>query len=492
MKSSLCFATTLFCLGAALAGCTVGPRYERPAALSKGAVPTEFSSGPDWKRAEPSADLSRGEWWKSYHDPELDRLEDAAAVGNQQIATSAARLERARAMLAIAESGVFPHLDANSAYFRERTSANAPQNGKPAGDSHTFNNFVLSLQAGWEPDLWGRVRHEKESARAQLQASADDLESLRIAIQAEVATHYFAFRGAEADTEILRKAITSYRRSLELTSNRRAGGIATDLDVSQAETQLRSTEALLPATQLSLKRLHHAIATLCGATASDFVIPPSTNFSASVPGVPALLPSELLEHRPDVASAERQMAAANAEVGLAQVAFYPRVFLKGLAGLQSVDASTLFDWPSRFWAVGPTLEWPLFTGGRNRAALAAANASYSQTVAEYRQTVLAAFQEVEDQLAATELLERQLEAETAALTAARRTSEIASNRYRAGLVSYLEVATAQSVALLRERNVVQLNSERLAASAALIKSVGAGWSAADSLGLPPQPSSAAR
>src|SRR5262249_26158711 len=256
---------------------------------------------------------------------------------------------------------------------------------------------------------------------------------------------------------------------------RRRGGIASDLDVSQAETVLRATEAELPPLRLQRSRVLHAMATLCGQPATGFEVPAATSGPTEPPQVPASLPSELLERRPDVAASERRMAEANARVGVATSAFYPRLRVNGLAGFQSVDAGTWFDWPSRFWSVGPSLELPLFTGGRNRAQLEFAKAVYTVNVAQYRQTVLAAFQEVEDQLAAQQLLAAQLDAEIAALKAANRTLEIANNRYKAGLVTYLEVATAQSAALNLERTVVQLRGEKLVAAVGLIKAVGGGW-----------------
>jgi outer membrane protein, multidrug efflux system len=460
----------------------VGPNYHRPAALGTNAVPQSFAgaftatNGPAWKNAEPSAHLPRGVWWGVFEDPELDRLEALATSANQELAAAAARFEQARASINVARSGLFPQLNLGPSYTRQRTSVDQPQLGKAAGSSYSYATITVPLEATWELDFWGRVRRQVEAARGRLAASADDLETARLAIQAEVATDYFALRTSEAEMDILRRSAAAYRRSLELTRNRRAGGIASDLDVSEAETQLRATEAELPAVELQLTRLHNALAALCGQSATTFQLAPGVALSFQVPLTPPSLPSELLERRPDIAAAERRMAAANADVGVAKTAFYPRVRLNGLAGFQSVSASTLFDWPARFWAVGPTLDLPLFTGGRNHAQLAIARAAYDEAVAQYRQNVLAAFQEVEDQLAAGRLLSTQLEAEQAALASARRTLEIATNRYRAGLVTYLEVAVAQSAALARERAVVQLQAQRLEASSSLIRALGGGWS----------------
>ena len=284
-------------------------------------------------------------------------------------------------------------------------------------------------------------------------------------------------RALEAEYEVLQRTVVSYKRSWELTVNRRKGGIASDLDVSQAQTQLRTTEAQLPAVRLQRRRVLHAIATLCGQPAPDFGIAETGQGTNAVPTVPVTLPSELLERRPDIARAERRMAAANSEIGVAQGAFYPRLQINGLAGFESVSGSSWFDWPSRLWAVGPSLEFPLFTGGRNKARLAFARAAYNETVGAYRQTVLGAFQEVEDQVAAQSLLRTQLEAEEAALASARQTVDIANNRYDAGLVTYLEVSTAQNAELIVERTVVELRGQTMVAAVGLIKALGGGWQA---------------
>ena len=472
-----CAATGLVAL--VLAGCAVGPDYKRPAPLAvTNSMPESFSTNSaQWKTATPAAHLPRGEWWQLFGEPELNRLESLAGAQNQQLAAALARLEQARASVKVARAELFPQLEFDPSYTRQRTSFNAPENGHAAKVSPTYNTFLLPLEAGWEIDLWGRVRRQVETARAQLEATGDDLESLRLAVQAEVASDYFTLRSLDSEYELLVRTAEAYRRSLELTSNRRKGGIATDLDVSQAETQLKSTEALLPAVRLQRANVVHALATLTGQPATGFDVAAQPTESQKTPSVPVGLPSELLERRPDIASAEQNMAAANAQVGVAKAAFYPRVVVNGMAGLQSIDAETLFDWPSRFWAVGPTLQLPLFTGGRNRAQLASAKSAYDVTVADYRQTILSAFQEVEDQLAAQQLLEEELTAQVSAMQAAQRTLEVANNRYKSGLVTYLEVATAQSAALNIERTVVQLRGQKLVAAVGLIKALGGGWEA---------------
>jgi NodT family efflux transporter outer membrane factor (OMF) lipoprotein len=310
-------------------------------------------------------------------------------------------------------------------------------------------------------------------------ASADDLESTKLTIQAEVAIDYFTLRSAEAQDRVLQATAVAYRRSLQLTQDRHTSGIATDLDVAQAETQLQSTLAQIPAIQVQRATLLHALAALCGQATTGFEVGPGTTEHLATPNIPISVPSELLEHRPDIAAAERSMAAANADVGVAQAAFYPRLFLSGMAGYQSFDVGMLFDWPSHVWSIGPSLQIPLFTGGRNKAQLESARAAYDAAVANYRQTVISAFQEVEDQLSVQRFLARQLEAETAALSSARRTLDISNTRYKGGVITYLDVVIAQSVELNHEQNVVQLDAQRLSAAVSLIKALGAGWSVED-------------
>jgi outer membrane protein, multidrug efflux system len=465
-----------------IAGCAVGPDYQRPAALATNAMPAAFAETTattlgNWKTAEPAAHLPRGAWWEIFGDAELNRLETLATAGNQELAAALAHFEQARALVNVARADFFPQISAAPGMTRQRTSANQFQRNGGAGGSSTFNTFSAPLDASWELDLWGRVRRGVEGARASLAAVADDLESAKLAIQAEVAIDLFTLHALDAQVKVLQESIQTYQRSLELTLNRRASGIATDYDVSLAQTQLESTKAQLPDVDLQRANLRHALATLCGQPATTFAVSTASSAAgASLPAIPVSVPSELLERRPDIAAAERRVAAANADVGVATSAFYPRVILGGLAGFQSIDAGSLFNWPSRVWSIGPSIQLPLFTGGRNRAQLAAARAGYDATVANYRQTVLGAFQEVEDQLAAQRLLSAELDAEKAALKSARRTLEISATRYKGGVITYLEVAIAQSAALAHEQTVVQLTARRQAAAVSLLKALGSGWS----------------
>jgi NodT family efflux transporter outer membrane factor (OMF) lipoprotein len=463
-----------------LTGCAVGPDYQRPAALGSSALPAAFgdaalSNSGTWKAAEPAAHLPRGAWWEMFGDAELNRLEVLAASANQQMAVALAGFEQARALVKAARADLLPQVNSSPIATRQRTSANASPTSAAAGRSTTFNMFNVSADASWELDLWGRIRREVEAARTRFAASADDLESTRLSVRAEVAMDYFTLRALDAQWELLNQTVAAYERALELTQNRRRNGVASELDVSLAETQLKTVQAQIPAVDLQRAQMRHALAVLCGQPATTFALTPNTAGSTNPPALPLSVPSEWLESRPDIDSAERRMAAANADVGVATAAFYPRVLLNGSGGFQSIRASTLFDWPSRIWAVGPTLQVPIFTGGRNRAQLAFTQAAYDAAVATYRQTVLVAFQDVEDQLAAQVLLERQFDAENAALNSARRTLDLSNNRYKAGVEQYLDVIAAQTTVLSHEQIVLQLRGRRLATRVALIKALGGGW-----------------
>jgi outer membrane protein, multidrug efflux system len=467
---------------ALLAGCAVGPNYHRPAALGTNAVPPAYAEGMPtntsiWKPAHPSAHLPKGSWWEVLGDPELNRLEVLATDNNQQLAAAYANLQQARAQVGVARADFWPQLSATPEALRQRISANQSSGAASSSKGQTFTTLSVPLDATWEIDLWGRVRRAVESTKATLAASADDLESSKLSIQAEVATDYITLVSLDAQVRVLEETCVAYRRSLELTQNRRKGGIATDLDVSQAETILTGTEAQIPAVKLLRATTLHALATLCGRDAISFTVNAPTNIALVAPGVPLGIPSELLERRPDVSAAERRVTAANAQIGVATAAFFPTITINGLAGLASIDAGKVFNWESRVWSLGPSLSWPMFTGGRNKAQLQFARAGYDATVANYRQTVLSAFQDVEDQLVSQYLLQEQYEKESAALKSARRSVEISLTKYKGGVITYLDVVIAQTAELTHEQQVVQLEGQRLAAVVALIKALGAGWTA---------------
>jgi NodT family efflux transporter outer membrane factor (OMF) lipoprotein len=473
-------------LALTLAGCAVGPDYHRPAVQNGQSAPANFAdpaaTNTDqvvWKIAEPAAQQPRGAWWKMFQDDPLNRLESLAETNNQNLAAAAARFEQARDLAVAARAAYYPTVTAGGTptgdVTAQRTSQSAPLSGHAAGQSYNYDTFTAPLYLGWEPDLWGRVRHQSAAARARFAAAADDLAFARLDLAAEVAADYYTLRALDNQRNILTDTITTYQRSLELVKNRRQGGVVTDLDVAQAATQLHTAEAQLPVIELQRAQLQDALALLCGQPAMDFALATNTFAPVTFPVVPAILPGDLLEHRPDIAAAERRMAAANASIGVAKSAFFPSIRINGLAGFQSVDAGSLFNWPSRFWAVGPTLNLPLFTGGLNRANLRAAQASYDETVADYRQTVLTAFTQVQDALYAEHLLTEQWTAENAALASSQQALTIANNRYNAGLVIYLDVATAQDDFLTHQSTVAALNGARLVATVNLIKALGADW-----------------
>jgi len=467
---------------AVVSGCKVGPDYKRPEATS---IPAAYTGATNavstgttniWKVARPQAQLGKGNWWEVFGDSQLNELERQALAANQQLKVAVAPLSEAQAQMNITRAGLFPNISASGSFVRQRTSPNSPSTatGKPFGTGATFNDFYVPLTAGYEVDLWGRVRRSVESARAQFQASADDLESVKLMIQAEAAVDYFTLRALDAQKAVLSSSVNVFTKSLRLTQNLRAGGAVSDLDVAQAQTVLKTTQAQLPSVVLQRTQFEHALALLVGQPASNFHISEHP-LSTDPPLIPSEMPSELLERRPDIAAAERRMASANASIGVAKAAFFPTVQLNGLAGFESINAGTLFNWSSRLWAVGPSITLPIFEGGKLRAGLKLANATYDEMVATYRQTVLSAFSEVEDSLAAQTLVANQYAAENDALVAARKQLEIVNNQYRDGQITYLEVATAESTELNVEFAATQLRGEQLVAAVGLVKALGGGW-----------------
>ena len=469
---------------AVVAGCKVGPDYKRPEdttipAAYAGVTNAGLTNIPGtngWKVAQPQARIPKGNWWEIFGDTELNELERQASAANQQLKVAVARFAEARAQMDVTRAGLFPNISVSGSFVRERSSVNAPSTitGKAHGTSSTFDDFYVPLSLGYELDLWGRVRRSVESARAQAQASADDVETIKLMIQAEVAVDYFTLRALDAQNEVLNSSVEVFTKSLQLTRNLRAGGAVSDLDVAQSETVLKTTQAQLPAVMLQRTQFEHALAWLVGQPASTFRVSEHP-LSSAPPLIPAGLPSELLERRPDISAAERRMAAANASIGVAKAAFFPTVQLNGLAGFESLNAGSLFNWSSRLWAVGPSVTLPIFEGGKLRAGLRFSQASYDEMVANYRQSVLTAFSEVEDSLAAQTLLANQYATESEALVAARKQLEIVNNQYRDGLITYLEVATAESTELNVEFAATALRGQQLVAAVTLVKSLGGGW-----------------
>ncbi|TSA22197.1 efflux transporter outer membrane subunit [bacterium] len=459
-----------------VSGCAVGPNYVRPNATTP--APAYKGVSGEWKIATPQAHLPKGKWWEAFSDSTLDQLEADAIIANEDIKIALARFEQARATADVTLSDFYPHIVAGADATRQHDSENRPlgNTGKAAGQGYTYDNFAVPFNFSYELDIWGRVRREAESAAAGLQANAADLEGVRLSIAAEVAADYFTLRTRDADKAMLLKTIEAYRKSLQLVHNRRAAGLVSDLDVAQAETILKTTEAQLPDNELQRTKFKNALAVLVGKNPSVFELVEQL-LDIAPPLIPAGLPSTLLERRPDVAAAERRMAAANANVGVVTAAFFPTIGLNAVGGFQGINAGTLFNWSSTLWAVGSSLTMPLFEGGKLKAKLHGAEAEYDETVAHYRKTVLRAFADVEDNLAAQRLLNDEYEQEASAFQSADRQLRIADNQYRAGLITYLIVASAQVTALGLQRALVRLRGEQLTATVALIKSLGGGWHA---------------
>ena len=451
-------------------GLMVGPDYHRPEA----SVPAQYTDASlgTWKEAVPSDAIARGDWWSVYQDATLDELERKAAGNNQDLKAAIARVTQARALARTAKAEFFPALSFDPSYTRSRTSGNE-LNPVP---NLVGNDFHVPLDLSFELDLWGRVRRTFEGANADAQARLAAFENTLLVLKADVAQNYFALRTLDAERVILRSTIGLRRDAVALVRSRFESGAASELDLSRALTELNSTEAELKSVDRSRSEVEHALAVLVGAPASDFSVKEVGLDSATLPPViPSGLPSELLERRPDIAEAERTMKASNARIGTAKAAFFPVVRLTGAAGYESVDVESLFNWESRVWSLGPSITFPLFQGGRNRANLQRARAQYEENVANYRQRVLVAFEEVQDALTGARLLYEQAQAQSRALVSARRTSEISNERYRAGLVSYLEVVDSERTALAAEREAARIAGQRLVTSTQLIKALGGGW-----------------
>ena len=457
-------------------GCAVGPNYKRPAAPVPPAYKEELAAEAteeSWKAAEPRDQLLRGKWWEAFGDPELNPLEDQVGSSNQSVAQAEAAFRGARAAVRGARAELFPTVTASPSVTRSHPSQNSST--APAGPSAaTITSYELPIDLSYEADVWGRIRRNVEGSVASAQASAANLETVRLTMQAELAVDYFLLRGLDAQKQLFDHTVAAYERALQLTINRHDQGVASGVDVAQAETQLYTTRA--QATDLTVARaqLEHAIAILAGRPPGDFTIL-SAPVAYAPPPVPVGLPSELLERRPDIAASERRMAAANAQIGVAKAAFFPRLLLSASGGYQSTKLAGLFSLASRFWAIGPSLAATLFDGGRRRATREQAQASYDGAVAGYRQTVLNAFQEVEDNLAALRILADESTQQADAVAAAERSLALAMNRYQAGITTYLEVITAQGAALANERDAVDILTRRMTASVNLIKALGGGW-----------------
>jgi NodT family efflux transporter outer membrane factor (OMF) lipoprotein len=454
-----------------LAGCSVGPRYARPSAPTS---PAYKELPPDWKTAQPIDFAGKGSWWEVFQDPELNSLEEQINVSNQNLKSAEASFAQARDLVRINRAAYYPTVTASPSGQRVHQSVDRP-NGAAVPQT-VYNDWLFPVDTSYEVDVWGRVRHTVQQARASAQASAGDLESVRLSLHAELASDYFQARALDAQAQLLDSTVTAYERALELTQNRYHGGVVSQVDVAQAQTQLETTRAQAIDVHVQRAQLEHAIAVLIGKSPGDFTLPVAS-LNATPPVVPTGLPSDLLERRPDIAASERRMAAANEQIGIATAAYYPTISLSGGGGFESTSITTWFSGPAGFVAGGASAFETIFDAGRRRAVTDQARSAYDQTVADYQQTVLGAFQEVEDNLAALRLLEAESRTQQAAVESAQHSLELSNNRYRGGVTTYLEVITAQSIALSDQRTLVQIAGERMTASVSLIKALGGGWQA---------------
>jgi NodT family efflux transporter outer membrane factor (OMF) lipoprotein len=463
-----------------MAGCSVGPDYVKPAA----SVPVSYKEMDGWKTAQPKDHVIRGKWWELFNDPQLNALEEQVNISNQNVAAAEAQFRQARALVQAARAAYFPVITAGASYTRSRRSSNVTFSGTSAGTSPNIapgssstsiiTDYSLLADLTWEADIWGKVRRSVEAGEAGAQASAADLESARLSAQAELAQDYFQLRTLDAQKELLDAAVSAYERFLRLTLNRYAGGVASRADVLQAETQLKTTQAQAIDIGVQRAQLEHAIAMLAGKPASVFSLPAMPLVSPPPP-VPVGVPSELLERRPDIAAAERRAAAANAQIGVAEAAYYPSITLSAAGGFESTHRSQWFTWPSRFWSVGPAITEYVFEGGLRKAQTEQARAVYDQNVASYRQTVLTGFQEVEDNLASLRILEEEARVQGEAVKAAEQSVTVTMNQYRAGTASALDVIVTQVAELNSKRTALTIAGNRMTASVLLIKALGGGW-----------------
>jgi NodT family efflux transporter outer membrane factor (OMF) lipoprotein len=472
-RRSLWSGAAAACAGLALAACGAGPAYKLPAVQAPPAYKENAAAGSrQWKTANPSDGVLRGNWWEMFDDPQLNKLEQMVTVSNQNVKRAEASFREARSLVALNRANYLPSLGSQPAITSSFASSNAgPQ--RPGGGTVT-SLLSMPFSVSWEPDFWGRLRLALANATANAQASAADLENMKLSMQAELASDYFQMEAIDMEQKLLKDTIGAYEKALKLTESRFNNGVASKADVAQAQAQLSSTRAQLTDLGVSRAQLEHAIAVLAGQPPSAFSLPAGEIRSAP-PNIPAGLPSQLLERRPDIAASERLVAAANAQIGLAKVAFYPTLSLAANGGAEGSSFANWLTWPSRFWSLGPNMTATLLDFGRRKAGEQQAGAAYDATVASYRQTVLGAFQEVEDNLAALRLLAEEAVQQDDAVKAAEESLRLELDRYKGGTASYLDVITAQTIALTNERSAVQILGRRMTAAVQLIAALGGGW-----------------
>ena len=460
-----------------ICGCAVGPTYHRASAQ----VPPAYKELKDWKQAQPNDQNLGGNWWELFQDPQLNALEALVNVSNQNLKAAEAQYTQSRAILRYNRAAYFPSLNGGASATRNKISSNRPPSLVTNGAS--YSDFQIPFELSYEVDVWGRVRRTVDSYRAQAQASAADLAAVNLSMHAQLALFYFQARTLDAEEQLLNSTVTQYEQALELINNRFAGGLASDLEVQQAKTQLETTRAEAVDVGVARAQYEHAVAVLIGTPPAEFSLAPLP-LTVPPPPIPAGIPSELLERRPDIAAAERLMASANAQIGVARAAYYPLISLGGSGGFESGVITTLISGPSALWSLGGSAFEPLFDAGRRRANVDQAIAAYDQTVANYRETVLTGFQQVEDNVAALRILEHEAEIQDQAVVAAQKYLELAETRYKGGVTSYLEVTTAQSAALSDEVTAVNILGRRMVFAVTLVQALGGGW---DRSALPEHP-----
>ncbi len=478
MRRLLSFTLTAATLS--LAGCVVGPNYKTPPAILapsfKETTPSSFAENDGWKPGRPSDAALKGDWWTLFQDAQLNQLEPQVDTANQTLKAAEANFRAARAQIGYARSNEAPTIGVGPAISAVRDSAHQPYFNSALANSGE-GNFSLPVDLNYEIDLWGRIRRGVTSAREQAQASDADLENARLSLHAELAIDYFGLRSADAQEKLLDDTVKAYQAAVQLTQDRFEGGAAPQSDLAEAKTQL--DQARVQRTDIEVRRTQyeHAIAVLIGKPPAELTQAPLPLDQASqvLPDVPGVMPAVLLERRPDIAADERRMASANEQIGIAQAAFYPTLSLSAIAGFQGTSALNWFNWPSRFWAVGPGMSETLFDAGRRRAAKNITVDQYDSTVATYRQTVLSAFQQVEDNLAALRVLEKEAGQQHEATASAEQSLDLFQTRYEGGVDTYLQVVTWQTAALNNQRNDLDLLERRLDASVLLVKALGGGW-----------------
>ncbi len=466
-------------------GCTVGPNYKRPPAP----VPVAYKEPPTnnykevdgWKPASPSDQMIKGKWWEVYNDPVLNALEEQVALNNQNVLALEAQYREARAATQVARAALYPTLGTAPSVVESRAGGTTTTTGA-AIVSSLRTSYAFPLSASWAPDLWGSVRRSVTAASATAQATAAQLENARLLYQSELAQDYFQMHGLDSEYDLLNRTVQSYQEYLTLTRNRFAGGIASDLDVAQAESQVYTTQADLEDLGVLRAQYEHAIAVLTGKPPSELSLA-NLVLKNPPPAVPINVPSALLERRPDIAASERQMAAANEQIGIATAAYYPSLSLSASLGLENNSILKWLTWPSRFFSIGPSLSETIYDAGRRRGLVNEAKAAFDVTVANYRQTVLTAFQQVEDNLAALRVMEQESGTVEHSVDSSERALTVSTAQYKAGTTSYLTVITAQATALAAERTAVSLLTRRLTASVALIQALGGGWDASELPGM---------